>query len=664
MLCHVCKRSLEGVNDPTVTTRLQVVPQQDDNSDHSLFDIEKYVFGHHRTRDSLVQSIKQLCLLCVIFQDEGHNSTPVNDDYFTTFRLTVDESQLSIHLMCSGLKNWGTSFLWPLESIQKDTELSFELDDSTGGQHARKLIDEWDRNCLANHQQCGQIGNSAFLPTRLLDFEDVSNPTTCRLVLREEVSCPSKYTTLSYCWGTTANQGRLCLSQTTFNTLRTGLPVESLPKTYVDAIHVTARLGIRYIWIDALCIVQDSPQDWRSEASTMQAVYRNSYLTISAVVGAHNASGLFYPRKPVEVQPTVVNIAYSSCDKPKPFLHAMEFLLVHNNNIWGVGNVTTKRGWCLQERILPSRVLHFGAQQVFWECYENHACETIPASHAPRRKATRLWKVLLGEEPFIDSSGPYEDLFSEWYRMLSHYSSCQLTHASDKLVAISGLADDMKLALNTRRPGIQHTYVAGLWAEDLRLGLYWSLDTFGSRPTVYRAPSWSPMSLDGPMRWYRAPSRDNHTWCVGDADCTAVTHYENGLETGEVTDGKLELRGPWATLEGVTTATGGRAFSTRCLVRFPYLDPDSVLERPLVVEANAMVQYDTEGDMVDQAFCMPLYTRLSGKGRWSFRGIVLVQLDDGRSTCRRIGLAEGFFTEGEVAHTFFSQCPRRSVTVI
>ncbi|KAI4670555.1 uncharacterized protein J4E79_000837 [Alternaria viburni] len=409
--------------------------------------------------------------------------------------------------------------LKPLEVVQKRNKLALELDNNTGGQCTRKLINEWDKNCLANHMYCGQASDSAFLPTRLLEINDVGNPTTCRLVLREEVPCASRYTALSYRWGAMKTKGETRLLESTFDTMRTGLPLSSLPKTYVDAIDVTSWLGIRYIWIDAICIIQDLLHDWRAEASTMQAIYRNSYLTISAIAGTHDNPGLFYARDPVRVQPTIVNIAYTSCDNPVPFVHRDEKRKEAES--FQMGNVTMERGWCLQERLLSPRVLHFGSHQVFWECREQRA--------------------------------------------------------SDK----------------------------------------------------------TPESLD--------------------------------VDTGEVTGGQFELRGPWVTI--VTTGKKGILDNNNFLAHFQYLDPSSALEKPLVIETDDSVYhdteiiYDTQDDMVKQAFCMPICTWRNELPTWHFRGIVLVPVEDGGFNYRRIGLVDGFFKTEEEAHTFFSQFPRRSVTV-
>lgn len=671
MLCNVCRRSLEGIHDPTVTPRLRAVPSQDDCFGRALFDVETYVFGHHRTHDSMLHSIEQQCLLCVEYKDHGHDSTPAGDGYFTTFTVTITDNYLLMLVKC-GVKDSKPEFFTPLECEPASRRLNLEMDDNTDGQYARKLIDEWDKNCLVNHLQCGKISDFTFLPTRMLEIKDVSNPTTCTLVLREEVPLGSRYNALSYCWGTAKKQGRMCLSQSTFNTIRTGLPLGSLPKTYVDAIRVTARLGIQYIWIDALCIIQDSPYDWRFEASTMQAVYRNSYLTISAVAGAHDDCGLFYPRDPVKMQPTVVKIAYTFYDKPKLFVHDKEYGVERRS--WEVGKVTTSRGWCLQERLLAPRVLHFGAQQLFWECYEQHACESIPGSTSYSLDSvverTRLWKRLFGEPYGVTTGDSYQDLFVEWYDLLSSYSHCQLTYASDKLVAISGLANDMKAALNTCRPGIHHTYLAGLWAEDLRFSLCWLLQGIGRRPAAYRAPSWSPMSLDGPTRWDMPIMRDSVIWYVEDADCLATTHCVDGSDTGEVAGGQLELRGPWTTIQ--TVAAMGETLNTRRLSCLQYSDPISALETHLPL-IRALVYYDTQDDMVEQAFCIPIHATWHEFRGWTFQGIVLVPVQDERLTYRRIGLVifdlandktDAAVNTEDVAQAFFSPVEKRSVTVI
>ena len=116
--------------------------------------------------------------------------------------------------------------------------------------------------------------------------------------------------TLSHCWGTSR---RLMATKETLKDLQGGVAVSSLPETFRDAIVITRRLGIRYLWIDYLCIIQDDPQDWEREASKMADVYRNSYLTISAAASADSSSGCFPARTADSyVSPATASLGYDT----------------------------------------------------------------------------------------------------------------------------------------------------------------------------------------------------------------------------------------------------------------------------------------------------------------------------------------------------------------
>lgn len=153
-------------------------------------------------------------------------------------------------------------------------------------------------------------------------------------------------------------------------------------------------------------------------------------------------------------------------------------------------------------------------------------------------------------------------------------------------------------------------------------------------------------------------------WYVGEMDCTAVTHYIDVLDTGEVTGGQLELRGPWMTIQTVATSITCSPPNAPRLTHIQYMDPESELEMPLVVETRFSVSYDTKEDVVEQAFCIPMYTRLAVGLRWYFRSIVLVLVKGGHLNHRRIRMIEGFFDTEEIAKTFFSQLEKRSVAVL
>jgi hypothetical protein len=170
----------------------------------------------------------------------------------------------------------------------------------------------WVRDCNIHHSKCQRSTNSdAQLPTRLLDlqslpegtaFEGVAGDprallteTTLKLV---ENSADSKgqYIALSYCWGKV-----LAYTTTSRNLERhkedRGIRYIQLPQTLRDAIFLTRYLGIRYLWVDCLCIVQDDNADWEREASRMADVYSNAYLTLRATRASHCGEGFLHARK-------------------------------------------------------------------------------------------------------------------------------------------------------------------------------------------------------------------------------------------------------------------------------------------------------------------------------------------------------------------------------
>jgi hypothetical protein len=176
-----------------------------------------------------------------------------------------------------------------------------------------KQIDLWLEDCLNYHQQCAHVAkHDSKLPTRLLDLGtlptresmiaskswlDLFQNARCKLV-ESHANEHGQYIALSYCWGTA-----LAYKTTTANreNHKMGIDCSRLPKTLQDAIYMTRYLGIRYIWIDCLCIIQDDSADWQREAASMAGVYSNSWLTIAAARAADSSEGFLGPRKTVSM---------------------------------------------------------------------------------------------------------------------------------------------------------------------------------------------------------------------------------------------------------------------------------------------------------------------------------------------------------------------------
>ena len=235
----------------------------------------------------------------------------------------------------------------------------------TASDHAMSLAKRWIGTCIKDHPQCNASKlSSSYLPTRLIDVGPADGSVNPRLVLRKQHGILRRqYVTLSYCWG---GISKVQLTSLTFDTLRSGIPIEELPKTIRDAIDITRRLRIRYIWVDALYILQDSEEDWRNEAATMGDVYSNGVVTIAALGAKDADSGCYSRRNPLNWAPCrLIDTSHERHiiavpEKLDPYfactlIESSPFAPLH------------KRGWVLQERTLSPGTLHFGAF-LAWEC--------------------------------------------------------------------------------------------------------------------------------------------------------------------------------------------------------------------------------------------------------------------------------------------------------
>ena len=153
-------------------------------------------------------------------------------------------------------------------------------------------IRRWARECHETHDKCRHSGAGSpsstdpELPTRVLD---VSSPSGHPFLFVSN-GARGKYTALSHCWG-----GRQ-LNTTTkanYDAHRQRIEHTTLSKTVQEVIKVTQALGLRYLWVDSLCIIQDDQADWKNEAMRMSHVYEQSYCTIAAAAASDGTVGCF-----------------------------------------------------------------------------------------------------------------------------------------------------------------------------------------------------------------------------------------------------------------------------------------------------------------------------------------------------------------------------------
>jgi hypothetical protein len=309
-----------------------------------------------------------------------------------------------------------------------------------------------------------------------------------------------------------------------------GLDISTLCKTMHDAVIVTRNLQIQYLWIDALCIIQDDPVDWKREAMSMSEVYAQSAITIAATSSSDSDGGLFFRRPPVPTAQLLWTFSDGSPPERVSFRSSRplrEILLLEHSPL-------AKRGWVLQESKLSKRTLHFTTDRLFWNCQEVALEEGTTRYHSVDRFNEYAPEVANGLKAF---SGPLAqwDLYDTWKNTVHDYTCMHLTYKTDRLPALAGLAKIYAQASNDR-------YVAGCWQKNLHLYLLWRAELPLTDTSVPLQPSWSWVSYDGPVYFNLMPKFDEAVSLVNEIVVTI-----NGSSTfssyGEVEEGILELTG-------------------------------------------------------------------------------------------------------------------------
>ncbi|CZR50470.1 uncharacterized protein PAC_00343 [Phialocephala subalpina] len=367
-------------------------------------------------------------------------------------------------------------------------------------------IKDWITTCNKSHPRCwysisgAKIKHTSPLPTRVID---VGNSTgTVRLVNSDEMA--AQYVALSHCWGGSSHcrTTKACLKQR-----ENALKIMELPKTVQDAVFIVRKLGLRYLWVDSLCIIQDDEDDWLREAGRMAAVYEGAYLTIAASSSADGSGGLFVCRKPQEL----VRLPCQKDDGAKGHMYlGIADEDAAQRMFQGPLN---SRAWVLQEHLFSRRTIHFAEDQMYWECdkFLMGQDRSDPRSILELEIPTRsLLCCMLGDflgpgrMPHLVKVPPQEpfsraDYYSWWANTIRYFSKCGLTKFSDKLPALLSLSMELgKLTGDEYHEGHWHS-LAGtpLFVSSL----LWHAENgdYLKKPPLFRAPSWSWAALDGSL---------------------------------------------------------------------------------------------------------------------------------------------------------------------
>ena len=417
---------------------------------------------------------------------------------------------------------------------------------NTGLHVISEMIKAWVEDCVDNHPDCAtSLQMTGRLPTRLLQIEKSGDWYKVKLCLSSALSPSTSYATLSHVWGSGSpvklvNENVLQCQQ--------GIPIASLPRTFAEAIKVTNALGLSYLWIDSLCIIQDSTLDWEVESTTMCDVYRGSAINIAASASVDCYGGLFQQKNPFLVTPAMMEVSYEqkgvSAREGEPCALLAEIAC---NNDPLVDEPLSRRAWALQERILAPRTVYFTAQRIQFVCHEKRLSDVDPCGFYEvsrlNHDVVNTWAV---NSPALATSASQLSVCSKnWQRVVQQYTHGQLSYESDKLVAIAGLAAHMQGTWL----GPTITYLAGLWSFDLIKGLTWRRSTrltSLARPKAYRAPSWSWASVEGEIEWWP----DLESWLIV-AYCASIVEARTsptGNPFGSVQGGHVHIRGYLCTI--------------------------------------------------------------------------------------------------------------------
>lgn len=237
-------------------------------------------------------------------------------------------------------------------------------------------IRDWIENCTANHPRCqldisgGYVLNPPRLPTRVINVRAHENDVSLFVSNGENAN----YIALSHCWG---GASLIRTKKSSLQRYQQCIEYDNLSTTIQDAVYVARELGIQYLWVDSLCIIQDDEEDWSYEAKRMALVYEGAYFTIAATAAEDGTQGLFTPRFPQD-------LVEVPCDPLDPTAGSVYVGVKDRTAIFEMfKGPLNNRAWVLQERLFSRRTVHFASDQLYWECDEGLLAEDNESAGDP-----------------------------------------------------------------------------------------------------------------------------------------------------------------------------------------------------------------------------------------------------------------------------------------
>ncbi|KAM7215964.1 Heterokaryon incompatibility protein (HET) domain containing protein [Rhypophila decipiens] len=540
--------------------------------DGQMSDLDIYV-------SDLLETGEEGCLGCNMLLNALNCCSPTYLQDLGTedgqFSLMVDDTAMwmTLHWQAPGDDVDGShiQILWELDDpngnfYQDIIPACLAVMPHSGVTAAFERVKSWLDHCSTNHTECRPQADKPFHPKRLIDVNsaiphrDGEREDFVRVVefpAEEQCKQVVTYAALSYCWGSELT-GVLTTTKLNLAEHCRGILVSTLPTSIADAIAVCRGINVRYLWADSLCIVQDDDDDWRRESSRMGAIYMHSHVTIAAHRAASCLDGFlgqqrygqpdwqqafttrFWPagmrNMTVGQEPAQVNMilrkasASMSSEKTEGYLGYSALM---------------RRGWTLQEGLLPQRIIHYTEDEMAWECLCKRVCECGHVTNTKRDTPLLRSRVIRGLHSPHGSPG------YQWMQVVKEYTTRQLSRSSDKLVALSGLAKFFIAGAtgSVQGPHTDPVYLAGVYFSDQPVRqLLWHVNshrisrsqTLPSPRPSYRAPTWSWASIDSPVRCPAYPVQSHITMHNKETFCKPLLVDD---PTGAVTAGQLVVSG-------------------------------------------------------------------------------------------------------------------------
>lgn len=339
--------------------------------------------------------------------------------------------------------------------------------------------------------------------------------------------------TLSHRWGKSGLDREFkMLTSSTLESLATGIAIQSLSRTFQEAILIARSLGSQYLWIDALCIIQGDSEDWERESSSMATVYGFSQLNIAASAASKGSEGCFQTRDPALIRTVKVSVAMD--------VSKSRLLTALCSPNWRQlksqiqSSPLAQRAWVFQETYLAERTLYFTATQIWWGCAQHVCCEIFP-----RGLLRKGWRPTVP-----NSKDEIYGSVSHWSEIVDLFSKGCLTFESDKLVSLSGVARHFAQLYNLK----ESDYLAGLWRPHVIGDICWVSEGSYRSSRQHSIPTWSWASVI-PVEQFRDKLNSDNLGSV--SQCYLGQQGRKVDFTAEILEAEVErIHGAYGPVQG------------------------------------------------------------------------------------------------------------------